>query len=423
MYEKAVLDNGLRIVTQEMPHTYSASLALFFRVGSRYEPDSLAGVSHVVEHMLFKGTSKRPTAKEISEAIEEVGGVMNAATEKEVTTYWVKVTADHRWLGLDLLADIALNSTFQLEELEKERRVIVEEIHMANDVPAELVHMLIDQIMWPDHPLGRDIAGTDRSVEGLQLENVLRFYGQHYAPNNVVVAVAGAIRHADVVEACKCHFGAWVPRPGKAYEPAPRADGRGERVRLHYKDTEQLHLCVSGTGLPRDHPDRRAQDLQNLILGGGMSSRLFLQIREQQALAYDVHAYVEHYHDAGASVVYAGTDPERTGECVAAVLRELARMRDEPVPESELRKAKENFKGRMLLGLEDSASVTNWLGGQEALNGKILGVEQVTAELDAVQPADIQRVARMCLGHEALQLAIVGPFRDEAALTAMLDGV
>jgi predicted Zn-dependent peptidase len=421
MYQKTTLENGLRIVSQEMPHTYSVSTALFFGVGSRDEPDSLAGISHMIEHMLFKGTPRRPTAKEVAEAIEEVGGVMNAGTEREITNYWVKVTANHRPLALDLLSDITRHAKFERDEVSKERKVIIEEIHMSNDVPSELAHLMIDELIWPNHALGRDIAGSAESVGNLDLDAILDFYHRAYVPNNLVIAVAGATTHADVVEECKRYFGDWAPGP-----PLPVRNGVPKcpprpASRVLAKETEQTHTCLSGVGLPRNHSDRRAQDVQNLILGGGMSSRLFLEIREKRALAYDVHSYVEHLSDTGATVLYAGTDPDQAEPCVRAMLDQLARMREELVPESELRKAREYFRGRMLLGLEDSASVTSWLGGQELLNSKIQSVEDVTREIDAVQAADILRVSQQCLGPDQLCLASVGPARTLDVLQLMVE--
>lgn len=422
MYNETRLDNGLRILTQEMPHTYSVSSALYFVVGSRYESDQAAGISHLIEHMLFKGTQRRPTSREVAEAIEEVGGVMNAGTERELTSYWAKVTTDYRDLALDLLADIVRHSKFTPEDLEKERKVIVEEIHMANDVPSELVHVLIDQLVFPDHPLGRDIAGTAASVSSLDHGDVLQFYRQHYVPNQFVISVAGAISHVDIIEQCKRYFGDWEPGPAIPYEPAPERALRRRRTALQIKETEQTHLCISAPALPRQHPDRRAQDVLNLVLGGSMSSRLFMEIREERALAYDVHSFVEHYSDTGVLVIYAGTDPEQTESCASAILEELARLRDEPLPAAELRKAKAYFKGRLLLGLEDSGSIASWLGSQEALTGRILSPEQVTAQLEAVQVDDIQRVARQQLDSSYLQLAVVGPQQDEGRLQQLLKG-
>ncbi len=419
-YRKTCLDNGLRILTQEMPHTYSVSAALLCGAGSRHESGDLAGISHIVEHMLFKGTPRRPTAKEVAEAIEEVGGMMNAGTEKEITSYWAKVTSAHRVLALDLLGDITRRSKFEAGELAKERKVIVEEIHMSDDVPSEQVHLLMDQLLWPGHALGRDIAGTAETVSIIQLPEVLSYYHRCYVPNNFVVAVAGAVRHDDVIEECKRLFGDWPPGNPMTFAPAP-VFARHPQVDIKYKETEQAHVCVGAEGLPRTHPDRRAQDVQNLILGGGMSSRLFLEIREKRALAYDVHSFVEHLSDTGATVVYAGTDPDQVVGCVEAILEELDRLRNDLVPEAELRKAKEYFKGRMLLGMEDSSSITSWLGAQELLNCHIQSIEDVMREIDAVQAEDVRRVARRCLHPDLLRMAVVGPFKDESPLRALVE--
>ena len=418
-YRKTTLANGLRLLTREMPHTRSASIVFFLGVGSRYENDAEAGLSHFIEHMCFKGTQRRPQAQDISETIEGVGGVLNAGTNQESTLYWAKVAQPHFSLALDLLTDMLLSSKLEPKEVEKERSVILEEIHMTYDNPGELVAMLIDQTIWPNHPLGRDIAGFPETVGGFTRDSLLAFAGRHYTPDNMVVSIAGNIEHEAVLDEVTRLLGDWQGKHEGAYQPV--TDGQAApRLTLHYKDIEQANVCLGLPGLNQEHPDRFALGTLNTILGEGMSSRLFLEIRERRALAYDVHSFVNRFRDTGATVVYAGVEPKRTADTLKAILAEIDRFRTTPVPEVEITKAKEFAKGRMLLGLEDSRSVASWLGGQELATGRILSIDEVVERIEAVTAADIQRVANDLFTPERLNLAIVGPFKKETQFAKIL---
>src|SRR5919108_4901336 len=357
MFQKTVLPNGLRIVSSSLPHTRSVSISIFIGAGSRYEGDEIAGVSHFLEHMLFKGTTRRPTAREISEEIEGIGGVMNAGTDKELTVYWAKV-GDHRFAAtLDILADSLLNSLLDPQELEKERQVILEELAMTEDSPADMVNILIDEVVWPHQPLGRDTGGTPDSVKAITRDDVIRYMAQLYVPQNTVVAVAGNVTHAEVVGRVGEYLGDWQPRPFGTWFPAEIRDDT-PRLRLRSKRTEQAHFCLATPGLSAAHPDRYVLDVLNAVLGEGMSSRLFLEIREKRSLCYDVHSYVNHYLDTGSTVVNAGVDPSKLDEALRATIDELLKMVDR-VPEKELVKAKEFIKGRLQLRLEDTRAVAS----------------------------------------------------------------
>jgi predicted Zn-dependent peptidase len=421
MYEKTTLANGLRIITHAMPASFSVSAVILVGTGSRYETAEQAGISHFLEHMLFKGTKQRPTPKAIAETIEGVGGVLNAATEKELTSYYVKVAHQHGPLALELLADMLRHSRFLTAEVEKERHVITEELHMTEDMPQDLVNSLIDELIWPDHPLGREIAGTEASVKAMRRPALLAYIAARYVPNNVVVSVAGNVTHDQVVQEAQRLLGDWRPGPVPPYLPAPDLPG-AIRQAVKVKDIEQAHLCLSAGGLPRQHPDRRALDIQNLILGGGMSSRLFLEIRERRALAYDVQAYLDYFEDTGATVIYAGTDPEQAPSCLDGILEELRRLRQQAVAADELTRAKEYLKGRMLLGLEDNSGLAHWLGSQELLTNRIQTVEDIISQVDAVTAGDVQRVSELVFDPSLLRMAIVGPATDDAALGKLLDG-
>ncbi|MHB1415325.1 MAG: M16 family metallopeptidase [Chloroflexota bacterium] len=410
MYSKTTLANGLRILTADIPHARSVSISIFVGAGSRYEEKPVAGAAHFVEHMFFKGTQQRPTSQQISEAIEGVGGIINAEVGKELAVYWAKVPSPHLDIALDILADILRNSRFDPSEIEKERRVILEELNMVMDDPREWVDVILDEVMWGDHPLGRDVGGTKESVGTMSRTNLLHYLSSRYSPSATVVSLAGAIRHEDVVADIERRLGAW--QGPKAGPPLLFPDDQvGPRVRIQPKDTEQLHMCVGIRGLSYSDPDRYGLDLLNVILGEGMSSRLFLEIREQLGLAYDVHSYVNHYQDTGTMVAYAGVDPTRVDQTLDALLDEFDRLR-KPTPAQEITKAKEFWKGRMVLRLEDTRSIASWIGAQEVLLDHVLTVDEVIEIIDALSSEDMERAAARCFRDDRLSLAIVGPIKD-----------
>src|SRR5919197_380881 len=418
MFDKTVLDNGLRVVSSSLPHTRSVSISIFIGAGSRYESDDIAGVSHFLEHMLFKGTKRRPTAREISEEIEGIGGIMNAGTDKELTVYWAKV-GDHRFAAtLDILADSLRHSLLDPVELEKERAVILEELAMTEDSPGDMVNILIDEVVWPRQPLGRDTGGTPQSVRAISRGDVTRYMDDLYAPQNTVVAIAGNVTHTEVVDQVGKGLGDWQPHPFSTWYPAEIPDDTA-RMMLRSKKTEQAHFCLATPGLSAAHPDRYVLDVLNAVLGEGMSSRLFLEIREKRCLCYDVHSYVNHYLDTGSTVVNAGVDPGKLDEALRATMRELLKMID-GVPDKELVKAKEFIKGRLQLRMEDTRSVASWLGGQELLRREILTVDQVLEVVDDVSADSLQRVARELWRPESFRLAVVGPFRSETRFQKVL---
>ncbi len=418
MYQKTQLDNGLRIVTSAMPHTRSVTLCVFVGAGSRYEPSEQAGVSHFIEHLCFKGTLRRPTSRDISEAIEGVGGVLNGGTDRELTIYWVKVARHHFDRALDLIVDMIRSSTFAPEEIEKERQVILEELNMINDYPSHRAEALLDEMLWPHNPLGRDVGGTKESVQNITRKDMLDYMGHQYIPSNIVASVAGDVTHEEVVERVAPLTSDWPTSTPLAWCPA--GDGQGSpQLRLERRKTEQAHLCIGFHGLSAHHPDRYALDLLSVVLGEGMSSRLFLEVREKRGLAYDVHSSVEHFRDCGALTVYAGVAPQKVARAIETILAELGRIRD-GVPDDEMNKAKEMAKGRLLLRMEDTRAVAGWIGIQELLRDRILDVDDVIALMEAVTPVDVQRVARQLLMTERLNLSIVGPFRSDRRFQNLL---
>lgn len=418
MYQKTTLDNGLRVMTADMPYTRAVSLCAFIGVGSRYEADAEAGISHFIEHLLFRGTEKRPTPKEISEAIEGVGGIINAGTDKELTVYWCKVAQPHFSLALDVISDILLHSKLEMADIEKERQIITEEINMGMDSPAQRVDLLIDELLWPNHPMGRDIAGNKESVASISRDMIVDYLTHKYLPSNAVVAIAGDIKHQEMADAVNQALGKWSNRlPPPTYlaykeQPSPQ-------VSIEKRDTEQAHLCLGLPGLSILHPKRFTLDLLNVILGEGMSSRLFTEIRDKLGLAYSIQSFVDHFLDSGSITIYAGVEPKNLRAAIEAILEQLSLLR-ESIPESELAKAKELAKGRLLLRVEDSRNIAGWLGGEETLTGRVLSIDQLVAIIDAITADELRQVAQELIVGRQLRIAVVGPVAKDEPLGELL---
>lgn len=410
MYKRSTLSNGLRIVTGEMPHTRSATISVYVGAGSRYEPDEEAGLSHFLEHMLFKGASRRPTARDISEAIEGVGGMHNAATDREVTVYYAKVPHTAALETIDILADMVRDPVMDPAELEKERAVILEELAGIEDSPAELAGILIDETLWPGQPIGRNVGGTPETVRALPVSAVTRYFRRQYVPSNLVLVAAGNVNHDEVVAAAQRWLGDMPAlEPGPWY-PALARNGT-PRLAVRDKPTEQAHICIAYPSVSLSHPDRFAVDLLSTILGEGMSSRLFLELREERALVYDIHSYPSEFRDTGSFTIYAGCDPDSARTTVEVTLAETAKLL-EGIPDAELAKGKQMARGRIQLRMEDTRSVAGWIGSQELLLGDILTVDEVVARIDAVTRDDVLRVGRAILAPANAMLAIVGPFGE-----------
>jgi predicted Zn-dependent peptidase len=402
-----------------MPAVHSVSICILIGTGSRYETDEIAGVSHFIEHLMFRGTQKRPEARDISEAIEGLGGILNGGTDREATVYWCKVAQVHFPLAMDLLADIMLHSKFDIEDMEKERRVIIEEINMSYDSPPQRVSQLIDGLLWPGHPLGRDVAGDKQSVTAITREGLIDYMKLQYLPANTVISVAGNIEHKKVVDMANRCLGGWSSKNNAADFMAYRKQPN-PRLHVEKRDIEQVHMCLALPGLSLFHPQRFILDLLNVILGEGMSSRLFCEIRDRLGLAYSINSFVEHLSDTGAMVIYAGVEPKNLKLAIKVVLEQLSLLKEETVSEKELIKAKEMAKGRLLLRLEDSRSVAGWLGGQEVLTGNILNIDQVVSIIDAITADEIKRLAQELFISSHLRLAVVGPVVEDETLSKIM---
>ena len=418
MYQRSVLDNQLRLLTSTMPHTRSVSMVICVGAGSRYESPEMSGTSHFLEHLPFKGTKQWPTSRHVSEAIEGVGGVMNASTDREMTAFWCKVAQPHFQSAFAVLMDMILNPLLDPEELEKEREVIQEELRMTNDHPTYKVDLLIDEALWPEQALGRDVGGTAETVSAITREGILDYMHHQYNPANTVIAVAGNISHEEVLNLVQDATKDWKPRETLEWEPVNYSN-EGPVVHMEQRRTDQTHLCLGLQALSLNDPDRFNLAILNVLLGDGMSSRLFLNLREQQSLTYDVSSSTSLFRDCGSLIVYCGVEPKKSREAIKAVIGELEEMHQEVSPQ-ELAKAKEYAKGRLLLRLEDSRAVASWLASHELLQGKVSTPDEAVQCIDAVTASDVARVAQNLFGREKLRLAVVGPHRSDKSFLKLL---
>jgi len=414
MYNKAVLDNGLRVITSTMPHSRSVCLAILVGAGSCYESKEEAGISHFAEHLFFKGTQRRPTSKKITQDIESVGGIINGGTDKEVTIFWCKVAKSHFPIALDVLSDLLLNSRFDNKDIEQERRIISEEINMNLDLPQQRVNMLIDELLWPEQPLGREVIGYKETVPSITREQLLNYVARRYMPNNTVLSIAGNIQHEEAMDQIEPLLNKWAAGE-LATGYITNANQTEARLRIEPKDIEQAHLCLAVHGFSQSHPQRFTLDLLNIVLGGGMSSRLFTEIREHRGLAYDIYSSTDHFLNSGAFTIYAGVDPKEVEIAVAAILEELSKIKQE-ITASELTRAKELSKGRLYLRLEDSRNVALWYGSQEILMRQILDIEDVISIVDAITIAELKEVAKEILTDSGLNLAVTGPVQKDSLI-------
>jgi predicted Zn-dependent peptidase len=420
LHKKTTLENGVRVVTGPMKGVKSTSLILYYAVGSRFENPKYQGVSHFLEHMVFKGTERRPDPLIISQEVESIGGILNAATGRESTNYWAKVPSTHFALAYDVLADIVCNSVIDETELDKERSVIVEEIRSVMDSPEDLVHDVIDEAMWGTQSVGRPIAGTEETVAAIDRETMAGFWKRNYRPDRLVVAAAGDLTHSEVVKLSEKHLGELAPNGSPDLAEPSASDQEDVRIHLVERDTEQAHLCVGLPALPYSTERRYVQGTIEAILSSGMSSRLFQEIREKRGLVYSVYGYFRPYEDVGQGVVYAGTDLDRVEEAITAIIGELRKLRDEGVPEDELARTKELRKGRLLMGFEDSRSVASWIGSQELTYDEVRTPEEVMEKIEAVTAKDVQELADELFQTPKLNLALIGPYKDEKAFRQIM---
>ena len=412
MFAKTVLDNGIRVISHEMPEHRSASLGIWVENGSRHESAAQNGISHFIEHLLFKGTERR-SAAEIAEAMDAVGGVLNAFTSKEHTCYYAKVLDEDLPLAMDLLTDIFLHSSFDAEEIERERSVILQEISQAEDTPDDYVHDLFSLDFFRDHPIGRPICGREETVTTFQRADFVDFFKTRYLPRRVIVAAAGNFRHDDLVRQMAERLHA-VPSDA---EQSPPLDGErppemGNGVFPHTKELEQVHLCLGVAGIPQAHPKRYVAYVLNTLLGGGMSSRLFQEIREKRGKAYSVYSFSSSYKDVGYFGVYAGTSVESTEEVVDLVVKELKKLAAGDIGEHEIQRTRGQLVGSMMLGLESTDSWMSHIARNEIYHGQPVATDEICRRIRAVSRADVVDLANMLFRTDGMTLTLLGDFAD-----------
>jgi predicted Zn-dependent peptidase len=405
MVTREVLDNGLRLITETMPHVRSVTIGVWLMRGSRHETDEQSGIAHFVEHMLFKGTEER-SAEDLAQAIDSIGGQLDAFTAKEYASYYIKVLDEHLPLAVDLLADIVLRPAFVADELEREKKVILEEIKMVEDTPDDLVHELFTQHFWEGHPLGRPILGSKESVESFTSESLHEYFRGAYVAKNMIVSAAGNLDHAKVRDLIETAFGTLAANGEPLAATAPKVI---PQIITRTKDLEQSHICLGTDSYPQRHDDRYVSYILNTVLGGSMSSRLFQNVREKRGLAYAVFSGLSAYHDAGNITIYAGCAADAAAEVIDLCVDELRGLKQSAVPEAELRRAKDHLKGSLMLSLENTASRMSHLARQEIYFDRHFGLDETLAGVERVTEADLLRVAADLFANGSLAATVLGP--------------
>jgi len=418
IFQKTRLENGIRVVTAPMPQVGSVSCVVMLAAGSRYETPESKGIAHFAEHMFFKGTERRPTARTISAEVDAIGGEFNAFTGKELTGYYVRCATETRDVALDVLTDMLLHSRFDTAEIEKEKGVILEEMNVYLDTPQRYVGQVYDRLLYADQPLGWDILGTRETIEAATRETFTSYLDTWYRPERIVVGVGGRLGDG-LVERLEELLGGVEQRETGA-PPAVELRPEGSPVLLHPKASEQAHLIVGVRGYPIGHPSRYALQLLSVVLGAGMSSRLFTEVREKRGLGYYVHAGATSYTDAGTFYASAGVDVGRVDEAIATILGELRKIADEPVPTDELEKARGYAKGRFVLRIESPQGAIQYGLRREVLENEIEEPDDLLRRLDEVTQEDVQQVARDLFEGKRIYLALVGPFDDPPRFEALL---
>ncbi|MGH2739677.1 MAG: M16 family metallopeptidase [Actinomycetota bacterium] len=414
MIRRDEYQSGLRLVTEQVPGVRSVALGLWVAVGSRDEPPRIAGGSHFLEHLLFKGTKTR-TAKDIAEAFDAVGGELNAFTAKESTTFYARVLDRDVPMAVEFLTDMLQNSLIRKSDVDAERQVILEEINMHEDSPDELVHDLFGETLWSGHPLGRPVLGSVETIRAATRDQIRRFWKARYLPRNVVVVAAGNLEHDEVARLVESHLetGKKVTKGSARLRPDGGAPAPSGEVAVKRRQTEQAHICFGTAGLAQGDPRRFAFQVVNDAIGGGMASRLFQEVREKRGLVYSIYSYHSMYAETGMFRVYAGTTPARAKEVLEITTRELDDVAEKGLTPDELDRAKGHLKGSLVLSLEDTGSRMSRLGRSEVSQGEILTVDEVIERIDAVTAEDTQEVAEQVLG-QPRSLAVIGPFKKNA---------
>jgi predicted Zn-dependent peptidase len=409
MITKTTLENGIQVITEEVPNVHSVSVGIWVEAGSRDEDREENGISHFIEHMLFKGT-KRRSARQIAREIDSVGGVLNAFTSKEFSSFYAKVLAEHLPVALDLLFDLYLNSTFSAEEMEKERQVIAQEISMVEDTPDEYIHDLFSESFWPRHPLGFPILGRLETIGRMNRSRLKEFFTQNYLQVQPILVAAGKMKHEDLLRSVGGVLGKVRPRKKHRSSRAPHPR---PRIFVKNKQLEQVHLLLGTQGFSATHPKRYVFSVLNTIFGGGMSSRLFQEIREERGLAYSVYSFLSSFRDSGMLGVYAGTGENTLTSVLKIVLREMRKLAEDSLRPKELRSAKEQLKGNLLLSLESTDSRMGRLAKSEIYFRRFIPSEEIIEGIERVTVDEVVALARQLFQPESLSLTVLGPVKDK----------
>jgi predicted Zn-dependent peptidase len=411
-YKKTILQNGLRVITVPMKNTQTVTVLVMIGVGSRYENEKEAGLSHFIEHMFFKGTEKRPTSLDITEELDAVGGEFNAFTSKDKTLYYAKVDAKHFSLALDIISDMYLHSKIEEEEIKKEKGTIIQEINMYEDTPVRNVQDIFEELLYDGNPLGREIAGNKEIVASFKRKDFINYLNRFYVASDTVLAIAGNFNEKKAIKEVEKYFSE-MKKGKKAVFEKISENQKNPQLKIKFKKTDQTHLVLGARAFDYNHKDRFALALLSVILGGNMSSRLFMEVREKRGLAYRISTGVEAYADCGYIATIAGVEHDNLELAVKTILDEYKKISDEKVGEKELQKAKEFLKGKTVMSLESSDEVAMFFVDQEMQKGKIMTIQEIFKKLDKVSPEDIQRVAKEIFQKEKMNLAVIGPHKNE----------
>src|SRR5215207_9155967 len=420
VFERQALSNGLRVLTAPLPHAQSVACFVMLAAGSRYEHAQNRGIAHFAEHMFFKGTERRPSSRDLTTLVDGIGGEFNAFTSKEYTGYYVRCAGADRDTALDVLLDMLRYSKFDAEEIEREKGVILEEMNMYFDTPRDYIGSVYETIMFGDNPLGWETLGTKDTIRGANRDTFLDYVNTWYTPDRMVVGVSGMVGD-DLIPMLEEQLGD-MPQNGRAEAPGVELPGGngGPQVRVHHKESDQAQICIGVPSYALDHPDRYALQMLATVLGTGMSSRLFLEVRERRGLAYYVHGSNHSYTDAGTLYAQGGVDLARIDDAINVIVEQFVRMADEPVPAEELEKARSLAKGRFVLHIESPQGLIMFGLRREVLEGEALEPEEILAELDKVTVEDVQRVGQDLIEKQALHLAVIGPFEDDERFKSLL---
>jgi len=410
MYRKSILSNGVRVVSEAIPYVKSVTIGIWVGTGSRSENEYNHGIAHFIEHMVFKGTDNR-SAKDIAEMVDEVGGQLNAFTGKEYTCYYIQVLDTHLELALDVLSDMLLSSKFDGADINREREVVLEEVHMYEDTPDELVHDIHLSNIWAGHALGRNIIGTIPSIEKFDENVIHQYYSDFYTSDNIVIAAAGNLTHDKLEALSERYFGKM--RGSKKHPLMIEPPKIVPANTIQIKAVEQVHLCIGTTSVPQSSPDIYALHILNNILGGGISSRLFQSIREEKGLAYSIYSYQTNYSDCGLFTIYAGTRPSNTAQVTELIWQNIVALKAKGITSRELSKTKEQLKGGLLLGLESSSSRMSRIGKMEITLGKHITLDEVVAKIDNVSLEDVSQMTKQLFNPETLCITALGPVTEE----------